>query len=229
MSDQVMTGPTSNVTQPQDVAPVVDEVAEVDFEAAKHDEAPKPQAAAEEKTPEDVLDIIVPKSDPKVWTIGPADMQRQYVQKELSFVTKMQWFALVGEVLDKALSGPQGMSLNSLFNAPGGRQGALRVEDFRDADTFVQAIAKLLSVAPDFLVKSYCLWLNVPDYERDLAANLMSLPQDEGGLSDEDGMEMIAIFIDQNYEAIYRFFTEHLAGLQKRVQAQNQKRSQQSA
>lgn len=174
----------------------------------------------EAKEQEDVLDILKPKAEPKTWVIGTGDYQREYVQKPLSFIAKMQWFSLVGEVLDRALSGPDGMRLGNLFNGPGGQQ--FSPEDFREADTFVQAVGKLLAVAPDFLVNSYCIWLNVPDYERPAVAEIMMLPPDEGGLSDEQGIEIIEVFIDQNYEALDTFFREFLGRLQKRVQARAQ-------
>jgi hypothetical protein len=129
----------------------------------------------------------------------------------------------VGEALDKALSGPNGMSLNSLFSTPT-RGGLFRIEDFRDADMFVQAISKLLSAAPDFLIRSYLIWLNVPDYDRDVVAEMMTLPPDEGGLSDEQGIEIIEVFLDQNYEALADFFGRRLSQLQARVTKLNKDR-----
>lgn len=176
------------------------------------------QEKADPEPQEDTLDILVPKKEPKVWKIGPeGGLQREYVQKPLSFIAKAQWFALVGGVLDKALSGPNGLRINNLLSAPG-RPGELRMEDFRDADTFVAAIAKLLEVAPGFLLDSYLIWLAVPDYEREIARDLMQRPEDEGGLSDAQGMEIIETFIDQNYEALDRFFREQVGQLQKRIQ-----------
>lgn len=177
----------------------------------------KTEAPEEER---DVLDTIVPKKEPRTWEIGPEDFRRTYVQKPLSFIAKMQWFSLVGEVLDKALSGPEGMSLNSLFSTPT-RTGELRMQDFRDADTFVQAIGKLLAAAPEFLVDSYIIWLNVPDYDHEVMRTIMKLPPDEGGITDDQGIEIIEVFLDQNYEALADFFTQRISQLQKRVQHLN--------
>lgn len=192
------------------------EEVEVSFEEAAQEQPTIPEVEANSE--KDVLDIIVPKKEPKTWKFGP-NGEFEFVQRELSFVAKLQWFSLVGEVLDKALSGEGAMSLNSLFDAPGARGGQMTMQDFADADTFVQAIGKLLVYAPDFLTKSYCIWLNVPDYQRDLVSDLMSRSPDEGGLTDDQGIEIIEIFIDQNYEALDRFFREKIGGLQKRVQA----------
>lgn len=194
---------------------------EVDFDQAKDDEKPRARPRRKEEETEDVVDLLRPKADIKVWEIGKDDYRREYTQKPLSFISKMQWFALVGEVLDSAMGGPNALSMNSLLSAPGSR-GALTMDDFRDADTFVHAIGKLLVYAPDFLVRSFVIWLGVPDFEKDLAARIMQLPPEEGGLTDDQGFEIVAIFIDQNYEALDNFFRERIASLQKRVQARVQ-------
>lgn len=197
--------------------PVVEQ--EISFDEAKTDQFVEPEPEAAAAPDEDVLDLIQPKADPKQWTIGKDDYVRTYVQRPLSFIAKMQWFSLVGEVLDKAMSGQDRLSVNSLLSAPGNMAGGqLSVADFRDADMFVQAVGKLLVHAPDFLQKSYCIWLNVPDFDRDLVKNIMALPPEDGGLTDNQGIEMIEVFIDQNYEALDSFFRERLGGLQKRVQ-----------
>lgn len=195
---------------------------EVQFEPGQSDfdqAVAEPEQTAEPSGPtsEEILDSIVPNAEPRAWKIGPEGMERTYIQKPLAFIAKMQWFSLVGGVLDKALSGENAMSLNGLFSAPG-RPGQLRAEDFRDADTFVQAIGKLLAVAPDFLVDSYVIWLNVPDYDREIVRQMMVLPADEGGLSDEQGLEIIETFLDQNYDQLASFFGERLGALQARVQ-----------
>jgi hypothetical protein len=197
--------------------------------AAEYDQKPPEEKAPEEpkQNDADVLDTIVPSKDPKVWTIGPPDMQRTYVQKEMSFLGKMQWFSLVGEALDKALSGPNGLSLNSLFSMPGASRGVFRMEDFRDADMFVAAISKLLSAMPNFLLRSYMIWLNVPDYDAEIVENLMKLPPDEGGLSDEQGLEIIEVFLDQNYNALADFFGKRLGQLQARISKLNEERASQ--
>lgn len=226
--DQVGPMPSSNIPSSSQtrnnedaINPEMDEK-EISFQGSSDEDFRSTQSKQEarEISPREVIDTLQPMAAPHLWVIGQGDLKREYVQRQLSFIGKMQWFALVGEVLDRALSGPNGMSLNSFFNAPQARANAgLTMEDFRDADTFVQAVGKLLSVAPDFLMKSYCIWLAVPDYEWDLAITLMKMPEEEGGLSDDDGLKIIEIFIDQNYEALHSFFTKRLSKLQKRVQA----------
>lgn len=172
---------------------------------------PEPQ-----EEPEDVVDVLQPKAEVKVWAFGP-EGQLKYTQRPLSYFAKMQWFSLVGDVVQKTLSGQDGVSINNLLSAPG-RPGELSMADFRDADTFVQAVGKLLVAAPDFLVRSYCIWLGVPDYQREIVSDAMAAPPELGGLTDEQGIEIIEVFIDQNYQALDDFFREGLGGLFNRVQ-----------
>jgi hypothetical protein len=194
----------------------------------EYDQKPPEEKKPEEpeKSDREILDTIQPFAKAVHWRIGPEGMERDFIQKPLGFIQKAQWFALVGGVLDDALAGEKGMSLNSLFDTPA-RGGQMRIEDFRNADMFVQAVGKLLRVAPNFLIDSYCIWLNVPDYDHREVGILMSLPEDEGGLSDEDGIKIIEVFLDQNYQALADFFSKRLAQLQARVRKLNEGRAPQ--
>lgn len=185
--------------------------------------ADQPEPNGDGPAPRDVIDTIQPKAQPKAWKLGPPDdpeKQREYVQRPLSYFGKMQFFALVGQVIDKALSGEDGLKLGSLFGGTPAisREGVIRMSDFSDAETFMQAVAKILVYAPDFLEKSYCIWLGVPDFERPWAISMMNLQKDEGGLSDEDGLEIVNIFIDQNWEAIEGFFRDQIPKVRDRIQ-----------
>lgn len=197
------------------------------------DQAPEPEAKPQngKADNEDVLDVLLPRAEQRTWKIGQEGMQQTYVQKPLSFIGKMQWFSLVGEVLDRAMGGENPLTVGNLLSGPGMRGGGLSAGDFRDADTFVHAVGKLVRYAPDFLLDSFCIWLNVPNHEREMVKHLMDQPAEEGGLSDDDGLEIIERFIDQNYDAIDSFFRDKLGLLQKRVSQRmedRQKRSQQS-
>lgn len=178
-------------------------------------EEPEPEEEKEpDKTPHQILEELGLKEEPKVRKI--VDVQgneREYIQKPLSFVGKIQFLSYVGEVLDKAMAGENALKLNSLFDVPV-RGDVLSAQDFSDAQTFVQAVGKLLVYAPDFLSKSYCIWLRVPEYERDWAIVAM-----EESLSDEDGLDIIETFIDQNWGTLQGFFAEKLPRLSKRLQA----------
>lgn len=179
----------------------------------------------------DVIDTLVPKAEPKAWTLqqilddGTVKMEHTYVQRKLSFFGKMQFFSLVGEVIDKSISGDEdaaGLRLSALFDLPGSR-GNLKASDFREADVFVQGVGKILTYVPDFLEKSYAIWLGVPDHQKEWAIGVMTSTEERGGLSDEDGLEIIEIFIDQNWESLEDFFQEKIASLRDRVNARRKK------
>ena len=208
-------------SEPEDI-PVAAGETEVEFRPDDADFDQKPEAPVQDakEESEDILEAIIPSAEPRVWEIGG----EKYIQRPLNFLGKMQWFSLIGNALDRALSGENAISVNSLFTAPT-RGGEMRAEDFRDADTFIHAVAKLLSVAPNFLVDSYCIWLNVPDYERPLVVEQMKLPVEDGGMSDDMGMDIIETFLDQNYDALANFFGDRIGKLQQRVTKLNEIRA----
>lgn len=191
-----------------------------DAHVAEQQPAEEPEVEEDkepERTPQQILEELGIKEEPKVRKIVDVqNNEREYVQKPLSFVGKIQFLSYIGEVLDKAMSGQNALQLNSLFDVPV-RGDVLSASDFADAQTFVQAIGKLLVYAPDFLSKSYCIWLRVPEYERDWAIAAM-----EESLSDEEGLDIIETFIDQNWGTLQGFFAEKLPRLSKRLQARYQ-------
>lgn len=180
--------------------------------------AEKPVQVKEEK--EDPVELLQPKAGPKKWVFSSQRFgDHEYVQKPLTFMAKMEFFSLVGEVLDRAMSGPNALQLGNLFSTPTGiRGGDLSPESFREADTFVQAIGKLVQYSPDFLQKSYAIWLGVKPYEREVFYELISAPEDEGGLTDDQGFEILEVFVDQNWKAIEGFFSERIVKLRERVE-----------
>lgn len=180
---------------------------------------PKPPTEKDSGTeqPNDVLEALDLKTEPKIRHIGVEPNIFEFTQQPLGFVAKIQFFSEIGDVIDKALTGENAMTIGHLFEAPELRQDTLRAEDFRDADTFIQAIAKLVKYSPSFLLDSYCIWLAVPEVDREVVKHYMALPPQEGGLSDEEGMDIIETFIDQNWDAIDSFFREKVARVQKRI------------
>jgi hypothetical protein len=180
--------------------------------------------AKPDEEPEDVVDVLRPKAAPKQWTFGPEDMPLVFIQRPLSFIQKMQWFSLVGGVLDKAMSGDNPVSVNELLTNPAAGRRGMTLEDFRDADTFVRAIGKLVVHAPKFVTDSYCIWLGVPEHQTKIVSEVMAYPAEEGGLTDDQGLEIIEVFIDQNYDALADFFGDKIGALQRRVSQRQEER-----
>ena len=169
------------------------------------------------ETVEDLTESIEPSAAHKTVTIGQGDFSRTYTQKPLSFFQKLEVFGLLGETLDKSMSGPDGLTLAELLDGPGSVGSTLSDQNFTDADTFVKAIARLVQYAPDLLANLYLIVLNVPRGERFLIRDLMELPEDEGGLSDEDGFGILETFVDQNWTVMVDFFNSRVVPLFNKV------------
>lgn len=173
----------------------------------------EPVAVAEPvEEKEDVLHAIVPNDEPKevVLTLDGAD--RTYVQAPLKYFRKMEFFGLVGRTIDEAMSGEDGLTVNSIFGANTPTSvGELAASDFGDLDSFLALVAKIANYAPDFLKDCYVIWLDVPKRERVWAREALD------NLEDEAGLAIIETFIDQNWDSIERFFTERIRSVANRV------------
>jgi hypothetical protein len=210
--------------------------------AAVRDEPQESQAPQETPTPtqpqakpeENPLDLLEPSVEPKRWIIGkPPEKGGKdteysvYVQSPLSWMNRNRFFALVANTLAEAIKagGSGSFDLNDLGGEGSFRERAARLteNDFSDATSFLSLALKLVAYSPDFLLECYCLWLNVPKSERMWAKAVMEQQHDpdnnKWGLSDETGMEIINVFIDQNYEDIRSFFTKTLPQIAERVRA----------
>lgn len=162
------------------------------------------------------LDDIDPNVAYRTQVLGRGEATRSYTQKPLSFFGKLQFFEVLGRAIEQAMTGDDALSLNTLFAGPSvTRQadGGITVTDVEDADTFVRGIAKVAMYAPDMLADLYCIFLNVPVGERAWAKATMALSDEDGGLSDDDGIAILETFFAQNAGTMRDFFVERLMPL----------------
>lgn len=167
---------------------------------------------AEERT-EDIIDKIVPQTDPVDVTLEYNGQTKTYTQKTLKYFRKIQFFSLVGTTINEIMEGPDGVNIDAIF----GDGSPTSVDDFRTSDlgelgTFVNAIAQVAGHAPEFLKKCYLIWLNVPEDEKPWA----ELALEE--IDDDLGEQIIITFIDQNYKALEDFFTKRPQKVAERIQ-----------
>jgi len=133
--------------------------------------------------------------------------ERVYTQKKLSFMRKIELFAHLGNALDAATSGENGISLSSIIGSG---------SDEFSADVFIQGIAKVSIFAPDVLGTFFCIVLDIPADERGWAAVAIDQSTDDGGLSDDDALRIVETFFDQNAGDIRDFFENKIKRLQER-------------
>lgn len=142
--------------------------------------------------------------------------ERDYVQKPLSYLAFGEFTGLIGRSLAAAMKGPDGLSLDRI--TPGGasiplefKDGSVSIVDNGEdvIDPIIQGIATLASYVPDFMAECQCIWLRVPRQERLHLIDIWARPVDEGGMSMDEGEEMLNIFIEQNYEELNTFLKRY--------------------
>lgn len=178
-------------------------------------EQPQPKASDEAtKTEEDVLEVILPSAEPRTQKILATNGEpvREYVQKPLSYFRKMAFFKLLAKALRKIVDegGPEAIG-DLLTGGVGDRNlASLAQTDFDDAGGFMRFVTAIVEEVPDMLEDAYVIWLSVPPGEREWAKAAMRGDLAEiQPLSDEDGVEILKVFVVQNWEAMQRFFTVH--------------------
>lgn len=167
-----------------------------------------------ETEPRDDAEAIVPTSNFVYYSFGGDEIPLKYVQKPLSFFGKIELFGLLGQTVDKALSG--GLTVADVLDEIP-ENGADNSEDF------IRTIAKLVTYAPDFLLDLYVIALGVPKGDRQYVKTVFELQEDEGGLSDDQGIQILETFVDQNWKLLVDFFTERIVPMFNKMTTQVQK------
>ena len=166
---------------------------------------------------EDVAEVLEPEAQIRTVTVGKDPYALTYLQRPVSFFQKVELFALLGGALDKAMSGPDGLTVGDLFDGPAGLGTELNTQNLKDADMFVRSLAKLVQYSPDLLLDLYVVILGVPRNERAMVKDMMDQNEAEGGLSDEDGFGILNTFVDQNWDVLADFFGSRIKPLISKV------------
>ena len=172
-----------------------------------------PAAKAVEKSEVDVLEILAEKE--VYYELGEGDNKIVLVQKPLTFFGKIEFFSVVGKAVQTILI--DGGSLSEILDTPDYDPNVPIQSQVTDADVFVKALSKIVEAAPELLKDLYLVILNVPKGQREYYA----LRLEE--LSDDQGMQILDVFVDQNWEVMVSFFNEKMLPLfnkiSKKVQA----------
>jgi hypothetical protein len=168
-----------------------------------------------ERDPYEILSELGLRSEPRSWTLGLDSNSKTYWQRELSFGGKLEIAALIGEVVDKAMSGDSGFSVGALDELVDIQAGS----DWTQANTLLRQIARFTRYMPDFVEQGICILLAIPLNERAWAREMMGHPKSMGGFSDDEFMEIIETAIDQNYADIEDLITGKIGRLRAKAQA----------
>jgi hypothetical protein len=165
----------------------------------------------------DVVHILEPRYEQAEVILRNNGHAQKYVQKPMSYFGKMEFMSLVGRTLDEAMKGEDGLRVNSLFESTPSSVSDLNAGDFEDLDSFLGLVSKVARYAPDFLKDCYLIWLSVPKSQRVWAREALD------NLGDDEGVEIIERFIDQNWEALEHFFTVQVSRVMRRVAERRKK------
>jgi hypothetical protein len=192
----------------------------------EHREPPQPEAPEQ---PKDVMDIIQPRVEHRQWIIedrrerfnektGEREIitvaKTRYVQRPLSYFAKLEFLKLFGTTMSDLMSGPEGLSIARIIDMMGGgtqvgkalASAALDEQDRDDAETIVTGLTRLAMEAPELMLDAYCIFLAVPLSDRPWFREVITRPADLGGMSDDMGIEILEIFVDQNVDVVRDFF-----------------------
>jgi hypothetical protein len=164
-----------------------------------------------------VVHILEPRYEQAEVILRNNGHAQKYVQKPMSYFGKMEFMSLVGRTLDEAMKGEDGLRVNSLFESTPSSVSDLNAGDFEDLDSFLGLVSKVARYAPDFLKDCYLIWLSVPKSQRVWAREALD------NLGDDEGVEIIERFIDQNWEALEHFFTVQVSRVMRRVAERRKK------
>jgi hypothetical protein len=220
-ADQTKTDIAGNPLTPPEEIPVAGEVLDGDDDAVRVVDEQLDDLEIQVATREWKIEGDVTVINPRTSQNETFEFSRVYYQKPLSYTAMLQFTGLLGSNIQKVMA--QGVTLNSilgdastmmsLFNTEEG--GAFDSGDFNAIDSFVNGLAKLASYLPDIVEECQCIWLRVPLAERYVVKEIWSRSPEDGGLSMQEGEEMLNLFIAQNYPELEDFFVERLPRVAK--------------
>lgn len=230
----------SNGSKKKPSAETTAEEHEAALDALDPSSKPADEADINDEEPEHFED----KSAPKRWVIGKPpeeggdkDEYEVYMQEKLGYMARNRFFSLTARTMSRAIKASGGQALTGMEDVFGGegtlqeRGRRLRERDFADASSFFTLAMELVGYSPDYLNECYAMWLNVPiakgerAWFKEVIEEDWDPKSDKWGITEAQGMEMIEIFIDQNYEDIRRFFAETLPAIGRRVAARERERA----
>lgn len=150
--------------------------------------------------------------------VMPDDTTRQdveVVQEMLGYYPVQEFTTIMGEIIDKFVKGEFGMKLGELFS------GKVKMPQDYTPETvnktveenmqLIQAFLEAVRIIPGLQQDIMCLSLGIPPEQRPWFKKAISRPPSQGGLTVDEGFDILIWFIRQNSDLIKRFFSEKVA------------------
>ena len=135
-----------------------------------------------------------------------ARVKKTYTQAPLGMMDVNEFTTLVGELIEQFTQGEEAGKLGELFRGEVERPVELNpetVNEFVDDNMpIVNAFLKAIRMWPDFQFEIYVMSLGVPRKERPWAKACLMEPPQYGGLTADEGIDLLTHFIRQNARMI---------------------------
>lgn len=160
-----------------------------------------------------VVEVLEPSSPDYEVVVG----DNVYVQKPLSFFGKIELFSVLAETIEKALS--EGITISELLDEIPEDTQNIKANQITETDILVKGLAKIVKYSPDILKDIFCISLGIKKNQREWFKEELET------LDDDDAAKIANQFIDQNWDAIWDFFSKQVSPLIQNVSDKMQSRS----
>ena len=157
-----------------------------------------------------------------------------YTQETLGMFPAQEWMNMMLAVVRDLLVGKYGIKIGELFKSAttsSDSRSILQqiVPEALDEDSvnkvvdsnidMIQAFLNLITIVPDLLHETIALSLGVRRKQREWFKDQISEPPSRGGLTVDEGFDILGTFVRQNGDSIRRFLGEKIQDLYKEVMA----------
>lgn len=182
------------------------------------------------------IEALAPKASTRKitfrWPIGMnADSEVLYgdfafIQAPLGFFPTQEFQTLMVKTIRETLQGKYGVSIGELLG--GGNQLRAQMPSEITPETvdalvsgnnlkIIEAFLHLIEIVPELLLEIVALSLGVKRDRREEFKERISSPPHDGGLSLDDGVEIIMVFIKQNGGPIRRFLESQVREIGEQI------------
>ena len=146
----------------------------------------------------EVVNNLRPQEDVNVVVLTDSEgYEYTYTQRKLTFFTKLAFFSILGNAIDKATSENNGLSIQNVTQSSNAELLGL--------------LTKVVQYVPSLIKDIFCLSMGVSDEEKPVVKALLDT------IDDDEGFKMLEVFVAQNAEEIKAFFTERLQPIVKQI------------
>lgn len=177
-----------------------------------------PTAEENKDSVDRVMEALEPTPRVVARVIGPESNRRTFNQKPLSFIRKSQLAALLANLFMRASEeGGKGAVNEMLFMVAGVANDSVDSSDMvAQAESFITLIAAIGTYMPQFLTEFFILVLNVAKKDQEFFRRYIEENEDEGGLSDEEAIDIFKVFVEQNKDRFTELFNLATAQMRSR-------------